>query len=168
MTADLILPGCFIIIKIVFIRLNWITTKVLICIQYLIILERILYPLITDLLKINNSFMYLTFTDVHMGRQKVPNLTFKVNFLCRKIIQSLQFFFIEEYQFRRRFLLFSSLENYHFWTTLFSKMKLNFDGPCEHLWKSNKKNIYILLIFFLKSTPCWLTFAKLHNWGHTN
>ena len=23
------------------------------------------------------------------------------------------------------------------------------------------------LIFLLKSTPCWLTSAKLHHWGHT-
>ena len=27
--------------------------------------------------------------------------------------------------------------------------------------------IFILLIFLLKSSPCWLTSAKLHHWGHT-
>ena len=27
--------------------------------------------------------------------------------------------------------------------------------------------ILILLIFLLKSTPFWLTSAKLHHWGHT-
>ena len=43
-----------------------------------------------------------------------------------------------------------------------------FDGLCEYLWKSNKKIVFILLIFFLKSTPCWLKSAKLHHWGHTN
>ena len=51
---------------------------------------------------------------------------------------------------------------------MFLKRRLIFDGPCEHLWKSNQKNIFILLIFLLKSTPCWLTSAKLHHWGHTN
>ena len=40
--------------------------------------------------------------------------------------------------------------------------------PCEHLWKSNQKNIFILLNSLLKSTPCWLTSAQLHHWGHTN
>ena len=47
------------------------------------------------------------------------------------------------------------------------KWRLIFDGPCKHLWKSNQKNIFILLIFLLKSTPCWVTSAKLHHWGHT-
>ena len=40
--------------------------------------------------------------------------------------------------------------------------------PCEHLCESNQKNISLLLIFLLKSIPCWLTTAKLHHWGHTN
>ena len=30
------------------------------------------------------------------------------------------------------------------------------------------KKIFHLLIFLLKSTPCSLTSAKLHHWGHTN
>ena len=30
---------------------------------------------------------------------------------------------------------------------LFLKWRLIFDGPCEHLWKSNQKIIFILLIF---------------------
>ena len=30
-----------------------------------------------------------------------------------------------------------------------------------------KKNIFILLIFLLKWSPCWLTSTKLHHWGHT-
>ena len=50
----------------------------------------------------------------------------------------------------------------------FLKWYSSYDGPCEHLWKSNQKIILILLIFLLKSTPCWLTSAKLHHWGHTN
>ena len=50
---------------------------------------------------------------------------------------------------------------------MFLKWRLIFDGPCEHLWKSNQKNIFILLIFLLKSIPCWLTSTKLHHWGHT-
>ena len=43
-----------------------------------------------------------------------------------------------------------------------------FNNPCEHLWKSNQEIIFILLIFLLKSSPCWLTSAKLYHWGHTN
>ena len=45
---------------------------------------------------VKEKFFDLTFTDVHMGCQKVPKSDFK-------IIQSL--FFIEEYQFRRRFFV---------------------------------------------------------------
>ena len=30
-----------------------------------------------------------------------------------------------------------------------------------------KKLFSFLLICLLKSTPCWLMFAKLHHWGHT-
>ena len=30
-----------------------------------------------------------------------------------------------------------------------------------------KKKKIILLIFLLKWSPCWLTSAKLHHWGHT-
>ena len=50
---------------------------------------------------------------------------------------------------------------------MFLKWRLIFDGPREHLWKSNHKIILILLNFLLKSTPCWLTSAQLHHWGHT-
>ena len=88
---------------------------------------------------------------------------------------SFWFFFIEEYQFRR----LSFLENFNFWTALFSKMVPNFWRSvwtkamksylwCEHLWKSNQKIIFILLICLLKSTSCWLTSPKPHHWGHTN
>ena len=42
-----------------------------------------------------------------------------------------------------------------------------FDGLSEYLWKSNQKVVCILPIFLLKSTPCWLTLAKLYHWGHT-
>ena len=59
-------------------------------------------------------------------------------------------------------------DNFKIKRLLFLKWHLIFDGPCEHLWKSNQKNIFILLIFLLKSIPCWLTSAKLHHWGHTN
>ena len=39
-------------------------------------------------------------------------------------------------------------------------LKVRFrDDPCEHLCKSNQKNIFLLLIFLLTS-------AKLHHWGH--
>ena len=44
-----------------------------------------------------------------------------------------------------------------------------FDSPCQHLWKSNEKKYFYFTDFnFLqKSTPRWLTSAKLHHWGHT-
>ena len=111
----------------------------------------------------------MTSTDVHMGRQKVPKSDFQSQFSMSKII--------------RIFLIFSSLKTIslekvfcycHFLKTsifeplCFLKWCPIFDGPCEHLWKSNQKIIFILQIFFLKSTPCWLTSAKLHQWGHTN
>ena len=79
-------------------------------------------------------------------------LTFKVNFLCQKSFES--FFSLKNISLEEGFL--------------FLKWCIIFDGPSEHLWKSNQKNIFILLIFLLKSTACWLTSAKLHHWGHTN
>jgi len=42
-----------------------------------------------------------------------------------------------------------------------------FEGLFKHLWKSNHFFFFILLIFLLKSTPCWFTSTKLHHWGHT-
>ena len=59
-------------------------------------------------------------------------------------------------------------DNFKIERLLFLKWCLIFDGPCEHLWKSNQNNILILLIFLLKSIPCWLTSVKLHHWGHTS
>ena len=35
------------------------------------------------------------------------------------------------------------------------------------MWKSNQKILFLLQIFLLKSSPCWLTSAKFHHWGHT-
>jgi hypothetical protein len=40
----------------------------------------------------------------------------------------------------------------------------------QPMWTSVKvksKNIFLLLIFLQKWSPCWLTSAKLHHWGHT-
>ena len=51
-------------------------------------------------------FFDLTYTDVHMGLQKVPKSDFQSQFSMAKIIQIfLIFFFIDEYQFRRRFFI---------------------------------------------------------------
>ena len=37
-----------------------------------------------------------------------------------------------------------------------------------NIWESQiKKIIFLLPIFLLKSSPCWLTSTKLHHWGHT-
>ena len=38
------------------------------------------------------------------------------------------------------------------------------------MWTSEKvksKHYYSFTDFLLKSSPCWLTSAKLHHWGHT-
>ena len=43
-----------------------------------------------------------------------------------------------------------------------------FDGWGEYLWKSNQKDISVLMIFLQESNPCWLTSAKLHHWGYIN
>ena len=59
-------------------------------------------------------------------------------------------------------------DNFKIEQLLSLKWRLIFDSPCEHLWKSIQKNIFILMIFLLKLNPCWLTSTKLHHWGHTN
>jgi len=86
--------------------------------------------------------------------KKCLNLTFKVNFLCQKS------FWIFCYCHFLKTLIFEPL--------CFLKWCPIFDGPCEHLWKSNQKIIFILLIFLLKSTPCWHTSSRFQHWGHTN
>ena len=48
-------------------------------------------------------FFDLTFTDVHMGRQKVPKADFQSQFKCQKSFESFLSFFIKEFQFKRRF-----------------------------------------------------------------
>ena len=48
----------------------------------------------------------MTFTDVHIGRQKVPKSDFQRQFSMSNIIRIfLIFFFIEEYQFRGSFFI---------------------------------------------------------------
>ena len=61
------------------------------------------------------NFFDLIFTEVHMCHQKVPKSDFQSHFSMSKIIQIfLIFFFIEEYQFRRRFFV-----NVIFWKLQF-------------------------------------------------
>ena len=60
-----------------------------------------------------------------------------------------------------------SKKRFIFWAPLWSVLKRNDFSLCEHLYRSNQSIIFILLIFCLKSTPCWLTSAKLYHWGHT-
>ena len=116
--------------------------------------------------KIRKKKIDLTFTDVDMGHQKVPKSDFQSQFSMSKIIRIFLIFFnIEVY--KKVFCYCHFLKTSIFEPLCFLKWCPIFDGPCEHLWKSNQKNIIILLIFLLKSTPCWLTAAKLHHWGHT-
>ena len=57
----------------------------------------------------------MTFTDVHMGRQKGPKFDFQSQFSKSKIIQVfLNFFFIEEYQFRGMFFVADIFWKLHF------------------------------------------------------
>ena len=109
----------------------------------------------------------LTFIQVGYGHTVKSD--FQSQFSMSKIIWIFpNFFFIEEYQFRRRFfVIVIFLKTSIFEPLCFLKWCPIFNGPCEHLWKSNQKTIFILLTFLLKSTPCWLTSAKPHHWGHT-
>ena len=65
------------------------------------------------------------------------------------------------------FLLLSVVENFNFWTTLFSKMMPNFWRSEWTSVKVKPKSCLYFTNFLLKSTPCWLTLAKLYHWGHT-
>ena len=110
----------------------------------------------------------MTFTDVHRGRQKVPKSDFQSQFSMSKIIRIfLNFFSQNNISLGPHFLKNTFFDNFKTERLLFLKWRLIFDGPCEHLWKSNQKIILILLIFLLKSSSCWLTSAQLHHWGHT-
>ena len=110
----------------------------------------------------------MTFTDVHMGCQKVPILDFQSEFSMSKIIWIfLIFFSLKNISLEEGFLLLSFFENFNFWTTLFTEMVPNF---WQSEWTSVKvksKNYFHFTDFLLKSTPCWLTSAILHYWGHT-
>ena len=111
----------------------------------------------------------MTFTEVHMGHQKVPKSDFQSHFSMSKIIWIfLIFFLLKNISSEDVFCYCHFLKTSIFEPLCFLKWHPIFDGPCEHLRKSNQKIISILLIFLQKSTPCWLTSAKLHHWGHTN
>ena len=95
----------------------------------------------------------MTYTDVQMGRQKVPKSDFQSQFSMSKIIWIfLNVFSIEDLQFslEEGFLLLSFFENFNFWTTLFSKMVPNF---WRSLWTSLKvksKKYFHFTDFFAK------------------
>ena len=60
-------------------------------------------------------FFYLTFTDVHMGRQKVPKSDFQSQFSMSKIIRIfLIFFSLKNISLEEGFLLLSFFENFNF------------------------------------------------------
>ena len=92
--------------------------------------------------------------------KKCLNLTFKVNFLCQKSFEtfgkkiSLKNICLEEGFCYCHFLKTSTFE-----PLCFLKWCPIFDGPCEHHFHFTD--------FLIKPTPCWLTSAKLHHWGHT-
>ena len=60
-------------------------------------------------------FFDMTFTDVHMGRQKVPKSDFQSQFSTSKIIQIfLNFFSLKNISLEEGFLLLSFFENFNF------------------------------------------------------
>ena len=83
--------------------------------------------------------------------KKCLNLTFKVIFLCQKSPELFWFFFsLKNISLEEGFLLLSFVENFNFWTTLFSKMVLNF---WQSVWTSVKvksKNDFYFTDFFAK------------------
>ena len=52
-------------------------------------------------------------------------------------------------------MIFDKVKFSHFWQPLWTSVKIK---PFFH---------FLLMIFLLKWSPCWLTSAKLHRWGHT-
>ena len=97
-------------------------------------------------------FFELTFTDVHMGRQKVSKADFQSQFSMSKIIWIfLSFFFHWRISVLKKvFLLLSSFENFNFWTTLFSKMVPNFWRSVWTSVKVKSKNYFYFTDFFAK------------------
>ena len=94
-----------------------------------------------------NIFFVLTFTDVHMGHQKVPKSDFQSHFYMSKIIRIfLIFFFTKEYQFRRRFLVIVI-----FWKLQYLNHFVFWNGAqCEHLCESQIKKYFHFTDFFAK------------------
>ena len=92
---------------------------------------------------------YLTFTDVHMSRQKVPKSDFQSQFSMSKIIRIfLIFFSLKNISLEEGFLLLSFFENFNFWTTLFSKMVPNFWRSMWTFVKNDSKNDLHFTDFF--------------------
>ena len=93
----------------------------------------------------------MTYTDVQMGRQKVPKSDFQSQFSMSKIIRIfLIFFSLKNISLEEGFLLLSFFENFNFWTPLFSKMVPNF---WRSLWTSLKvksKKYFHFTDFFAK------------------
>ena len=79
-------------------------------------------------------FFDLTFTDVHMGRQKVPKSDFQSQFSMSKIIQIfLIFFSLKNISSEEGFLLLTFLKTSIFEPLCFLKWGPIFDSQCEHL-----------------------------------
>ena len=90
--------------------------------------------------------MGLTFTDVHMGRQKVPKSDFQSQFSVSKIIRIfLIFFSLKNISLEKDFCYLYFLKT--FWTTFFSKMVPNFR---RYVWTSVKVKSFF---FHVWKTP---------------
>ena len=86
-------------------------------------------------------------------------------FYVKNHLNLFDYFFIEDYQFSRKFFVIVI-----FWkTSIFGPLRFLkwcpiFDSPFEHLQKSNKKMIFILLIFCKNILPFdQVTSAKLRS-----
>ena len=81
------------------------------------------------------SFCRQTYQNSKISWQKMPISDFQSEFSMSKIIRIfLNFFFIEEYQFRGMFLFFTFFENFNFESTLFSKFKQKFWQMILEFW----------------------------------
>ena len=93
----------------------------------------------------------MTFTDVHLGRQKVPKSDFQSHFSMSKIIQIfLNFFSLKNISLEEGFLLLSFFEKLNFWTILFSEMVPNFWRSEWTSVKVKSKNYFHFTDFFAK------------------
>ena len=92
------------------------------------------------------------------------NCTYKVNFVCQKLMEFFDCFFIWKYNLGNHPLLKTSFSNFNFWTTLYSKIMPDF-------WRADIHCIQKIQLFPLNKlifVPKILLFGTHHFWNSTN